>query len=187
MNTKKQQPSVTLVLGGARSGKTGWAEALATDLAAGHPGSAKPVYLATARAADDEMKARIKRHRQLRGERFETIEEPEAIAEIISGRGAGEVLLVDSIGAWITNLMLAGADIGAACDNLVEAASSCRADCVLVSEEAGLGIVPDNAMAREFGDRIGELNQRLAALADRVVLLVAGIPMVLKDKGGRAP
>lgn len=173
-----QQPSITLVLGGVRSGKTAWAEAEAVKLASG---ASKPLYLATGRASDGEMKARIERHRRLRGDRFTTIEAPVDIAPVIAGSKAGDVLLVDSMGVWINNLALAGADIETAISGMLDAAGARAGACVFVSEEVGLGIVPDNAAAREFGDRIGALNQRLAALADRVVLVVAGIPTTIKE------
>ena len=181
----KHLPSITLVLGGARSGKTAWAEAAAIGLAersGGPPGGAKPLYLATGQASDKGMEARIERHRELRGDRFTTIEEPADVAGVIAGRGAGDVLLIDSVGTWITNLMLAGTDVGAALAGALAAAEACPGTCVFVSEEAGLGIVPDNPMARSFGDHLGGFNQRLAALADRVVLVVAGIPTTIKEQ-----
>ena len=177
------QSSITLVLGGAGSGKTAWAEAAAVGIAAQSPSSkqgSKPVYLATGQATDEEMKARIERHRKLRADRFSTIESPLEIASIIAERGAGEVLLIDSIGTWIANLMHAEADIDAAFDGLLEAAEGCSGSCVFVSDETGMGIVPENAMARSFRDRIGLLNQRLAEAAGQVVLVVAGIPLTIK-------
>ena len=179
-----RQSSITLVLGGARSGKTAWAEAEAMDLAggdlAGGGAPSKPVYLATGLAVDAEMEARIERHRRSRAGRFTTVEAPVDIAPAIAGRGAGEVVLVDSVGTWITNLMHGRADMEAAFAATLEAAAAAGGARVFVSEEAGLGIVPGNAMAREFGDHIGDFNQRLAALADRVVLVVAGIPLTVK-------
>ena len=179
----KNQPSTTLVLGGTRSGKTAWAEAAAIELASGSPArskAAKPFYLATGQASDGEMKARIERHRSRRADRFTTIEAPVEIAPVIAERKDGDVLLVDSIGTWATNLMLADADIDTAFAEVLDAVAACPGNCIFVSEESGHGIVPDNAMARAFVDHIGGFNQRLAALADRVVLVVAGIPTMLK-------
>ena len=180
----KNQPSTTLVLGGTRSGKTAWAEAAAIEAASAPPagpGTSRPFYLATGQALDGEMEARIERHRNLRGDRFTTIEAPVEIAPVIAGRNAGEVLVVDSVGAWTANLMLAGADVEAAFAGALDAIAACRGSCILISEEAGHGVVPDNAMARAFVDHVGGLNQRLAAVADRVVMVVAGIPTTLKD------
>ena len=182
------QPTTTLVLGGTRSGKTAWAEAAAIDIVSSSPagsGAAKPFYLATGQASDDEMKARIERHRHLRAGRFTTIEAPVEIVPVIAERKSGEVLLVDSVGTWITNLMLASAETETAFAEMLDAVAACPGSCVFVSEEPGHGVVPDNAMARAFVDHVGELNQRLAALADRVVMVVAGIPTALKEHSSR--
>ena len=184
----KNQPTTTLVLGGTRSGKTAWAEAAAMEIASGPPGrsgAAKPIYLATGQASDAEMRARIEKHRNLRADRFTTIEAPVEIAPVIAERKTGDVLLVDSVGTWIANLMLANADIEAAIAEMLDAVAACPGNCIFVSEETGHGIVPDNAMAREFVDHAGEVNQRLAALADRVVMVVAGIPTTLKEHPSR--
>lgn len=174
---KKQ---IILALGGARSGKTAWAEGCALELAKGQDKSTKPFYLATGQAFDDEMKARIDRHRRLREDRFTTLEEATNIATPMVQRQPGDVLLIDSIGTWITNLMLAEADIDAATDQVLQAMIETPATIIAVSDEIGLGIVPDNAMARQFRDHIGLFNQRYAASADQVMLLVAGIPMKIK-------
>lgn len=171
--------STLLVLGGARSGKTAFAETAAMTCA----GDAKPYYLATGQAFDDEMKARITRHQKIRGERFSTLEEPHDIAGRIKSLAPGEVLLIDSIGTWITNLMLAEQDIDHMIRDCITALHECTGHVVLVSDETGLGIVPDNAMARQFRDHVGIFNQQVAAMADRVVLVVAGIPLVIKDDG----
>ena len=165
-----------LALGGARSGKTAHAESEALALA----GDARPFYLATGQAFDDEMNARIRRHRDMRQDRFTTIEEPIDLASILRAHGADDVILIDSLGVWITNLMLGERDLALAFDELMAALDETRASVVLVSDETGFGIVPDNKMAREFRDHIGLLNQRVAAMANKVVLMVAGLPMILK-------
>ena len=174
-----KQKSINLTLGGARSGKTAFAE---TECLAG-AGAAKPFYLATGQAFDDEMQDRIDRHRKIRADRFETIEEPLDLAGPIAALPAGRVMLIDSIGTWITNLMLAESDIDAAVEDVLDALGKCPGHVVIVSDETGLGIGPDNAMARQFRDHIGMFNQQVAAMANRVVLVVAGQPLIIKDDG----
>ena len=171
-----QSRTTLLALGGARSGKTAFAEAEALALA----GDKRPFYLATGKAFDAEMEDRISRHRALRQDRFKTIEEPLDIASILREYVAGDIILIDSLGVWITNLMLAEKDRQAAFDDLVAAIDETEASVILVSDETGLSIVPENRMAREFRDDIGLLNQRVAAVVDRVALIVAGLPMILK-------
>ena len=167
--------STTLVLGGARSGKSKHAEGLAD-------GHADPlVYIATAQAWDDEMKARIAAHAERRGDRWQTIEEPVALADSIGTHGhAGSFILVDCITLWLTNLLLGEHDIQAAANQLTAAIADCQATLVLVSNEVGQGIVPDNKLARRFRDEAGWLNQELAKTADSVVLVAAGLPLRLK-------
>ena len=167
--------SVSLVLGGARSGKSRYAEGLLSS----HAG--KRIYLATAEAGDAEMRTRIEDHRRRRGAGWRTVEAPLDIAPIIAGAGDHAVLL-DCLTLWLANLMSAGCDIGKAERELRGALSDVRAPVVLVSNEVGLGIVPDNALAREFRDHAGRLNQAMAALADRVFFLAAGLPLTLKDR-----
>ena len=160
------------MLGGARSGKSRHAEALITRL------PPPWVYVATAQAFDDEMRARIVEHRGRRAAGWRTIEAPLALADAL--RDAGDVpVLVDCLTLWLSNLMLADADLDAA-EAALDAALGRAAPTVLVSNEVGLGIVPDNALARRFRDQAGRLHQRLAAGADRVVLTVAGLPLFLK-------
>lgn len=165
---------VTLVLGGARSGKSALAERL--TLAAGGP----PVYVATAEAWDDEMRARIALHRAQRdGQGWRTIEAPISMPQAL-GETSGPVL-VDCLTLWLTNLMLGEHDIEAATTALL-AALDRPALTVLVANEVGLGIVPDNALARRFRDAAGRLNQTVAARADTVVFTAAGLPLVLKGQ-----
>jgi adenosylcobinamide kinase / adenosylcobinamide-phosphate guanylyltransferase len=168
-------PHLTLVLGGARSGKSRHAEALVT--AAGPPW----VYVATAQAGDAEMAARIAHHRARRGAGWHTIEAPHDLAAAIAAAPTGR-LLVDCLTLWLTNRMLAEADIEAETGELEAALSSRKVPVMVVSNEVGSGIVPDNALARRFVDLQGRLNQRIAARADRVVLVVAGLPLIVKGQ-----
>ena len=168
-------PALTLVLGGARSGKSAYAESL---LAGGGA-----VYVATAEAVDGEMSRRITGHRARRGEDWTTVEAPLDLARALcahAGDGSGPGVLVDCLTVWLGNLMHAGRDIDREAHRLLESLASLQAPVVLVANEVGLGVVPENAMARAFRDHAGELNQALAARADRVVLVTAGIPLVLK-------
>lgn len=167
---------VTLILGGARSGKSALAERL--TLGAG----AAPLYLATAESWDDEMRARIALHRTQRdGRGWRTIEVPLDLPKVLAAE-AGPVL-VDCLTLWLTNLMLAEHDIDAATEALM-AALDRPALTVLVANEVGLGIVPDNALARRFRDAAGRLNQTIAARADTVIFTAAGLPLVLKGQLG---
>jgi adenosylcobinamide kinase / adenosylcobinamide-phosphate guanylyltransferase len=168
-------PRLTLVLGGARSGKSRHAEELVSATA--QPWS----YVATAQAFDDEMAARITQHRSRRAEGWRTIEAPVDLAGAIATHdGSGHALLIDCLTLWLSNVMLAGADVDTACDTLVDALARASGPIVVVSNEVGLGIVPDNALARRFRDAQGRLNQQVAASANRVVLMAAGLPLQLK-------
>jgi len=165
---------LTLVLGGARSGKSRYAESLITA-------RAPPwIYLATAQAGDDEMVQRIAAHRARRNAGWQTIEAPHDLAGALDAAGARAPLLVDCVTLWLSNRMLAEADVDAEVARLEDALARRIGAAVLVSNEVGYGIVPDNALARRFRDAQGRLNQRLAACADRVVLVVAGLPLVVK-------
>ncbi|WP_375453880.1 bifunctional adenosylcobinamide kinase/adenosylcobinamide-phosphate guanylyltransferase [uncultured Methylobacterium sp.] len=168
-------PRTTLVLGGARSGKSAYAESLVEAA----PGPW--LYLATAQAWDDEMRARIALHRARRPANWITRDVPTALAGAIAESGGP--VLVDCLTLWLTNLLLADADLDAATEALCAACADARGPLVLVSNEVGLGIVPDNALARRFRDAAGRLHQRLAADADRVVLVVAGLPLIVKPQG----
>ena len=175
-------PPVTLVLGGARSGKSTYAEKLVTGALFGAP-PRPAVYIATAEAGDVEMATRIMAHRARRGGAWTTIEEPLKLAEVLETTAArGEPVLVDCLTLWLSNLMHAGADLDEAADDLVHALETCSAPVVFVSNEVGLGIVPDTPLGRAFRDAQGRLNMRLAARADRVVLMAAGLPLVMKDR-----
>ena len=171
---RQSQPHrLTLVLGGARSGKSRHAENLVTA-------RAPPwVYIATAQAFDDEMRARIGEHRARRGAGWRNVEAPLALAEALDGAGDLPVL-VDCLTLWLTNGMLSGQDLPAAIAALESALARRTAPTLVVSNEVGLGIVPDNALARAFRDHAGLLNQRIAAMADRVLFMAAGLPIIVK-------
>lgn len=167
-----------LVLGGARSGKSRYAqqrvEACAGRLA----------YIATAQAFDAEMADRIARHRADRDARWHTIEAPLDLAAALARAGeAHGAILVDCLTLWLSNLLLADRDVRREGRALAEAVAACPVPVALVANEVGLGIVPDNALARRFRDEAGWLNQRLAGMADEVVFVAAGLPMVLKGAG----
>lgn len=166
----------TLVLGGARSGKSAHAESLVES----QPGAC--IYLATATADDEEMRERIRRHRERRGARWETVEEPlEVTAALVRLAGPGRAVLVDCLTLWLSNLMAAGRDIDGEITGLASALSGLRGPAVLVSNEVGLGIVPDNALARGFRDHAGRLHQAVAAVVPVVTLVAAGLPLHLKQ------
>ena len=168
-------PERILVLGGQRSGKSRHAESLVTA------SGLAPVYLATATAGDDEMTARIATHRERRGAAWRTVEEPlDLPAALLRESGPGFHVLADCLTVWLSNLMGAGRDVDAEGDALVAALARVTGPVVLVSNEVGLGIVPDNALARRYADALGILNQKAAAAADRVVLMAAGLPLTLK-------
>ncbi|MGE3291919.1 MAG: bifunctional adenosylcobinamide kinase/adenosylcobinamide-phosphate guanylyltransferase [Geminicoccaceae bacterium] len=168
-------PPVTLILGGARSGKSAHAEALVTG------SGLLAVYVATAQPLDDEMRARIDRHRERRGSAWRTIEEPLELPDAIGREaGPGRAVLVDCLTLWLTNLLLAGRDADAAGDALVSALERRDGPVVLVANEVGSGIVPLGELSRAFVDHAGRLHQRIAASADRVRLMVAGLPLDLK-------
>jgi adenosylcobinamide kinase/adenosylcobinamide-phosphate guanylyltransferase len=167
---------LTLVLGGARSGKSRYAEAAVMT------SPAPWIYVATAEPFDDEMAARIAEHRSRRGGQWQTVEAPVDLAGAIAGTPASATVLVDCLTLWLNNLMFKGRDIDAETERLEAVLAARQAPVVLVSNEVGSGIVPDNAEARRFRDLQGRLNQRIAARADRVVLLVAGLPMIVKGQ-----
>jgi adenosylcobinamide kinase/adenosylcobinamide-phosphate guanylyltransferase len=165
---------LTLVLGGAASGKSTFAEALVT----GH--TAHPVYIATAQAWDAEMADKIARHRAARGPAWHTVEAPLDLAPALAAVTAPQAVLIDCATLWLTNVILAETDLAAAEQAFLAAVMLCPAPVVVVSNEVGQGIVPDNALARRFRNAQGALNQRLAARADLVVAVMAGLPLVLK-------
>jgi len=173
----------TLVLGGCRSGKSNFAKQTADNLARD-----KKIYLATCVPTDREMKNRVKRHQDDRGADWETIEEPIRIHETIDRACAqAKVILVDCLTLWISNLLFQGKDeagIMAAVDLLEEALNRSTCPVILVSNEVGYGIVPENSLARQFRDIAGLVNQRVARVVDEVVVSMAGIPVQIKPGSG---
>lgn len=167
-------PPLSLVIGGARSGKSAFAEGLVT-------GTRRPRrYIATAEAWDDEMRARIAQHRSDRGAGWITAEAPLDLCGALAEAQPDEVVLVDCATLWLTNHLLADHDLAAETASLLAALAACTAPVVIVSNEVGWSIVPENALARRFRDDQGRLNQRLAQVAGLVVTVIAGLPLVLK-------
>ena len=174
--TTPVRPSrAVLVLGGARSGKSRYAQALAE-------GAGKaPVLIATARIEDEEMQARVARHRDERGAVWQTIEEAMQLAEVLRHEAdQARILLVDCLTLWLSNIMLAGEDVAALTAELANTVPNLRGPVIFVTNEVGNGIVPDNALARRFRDAQGRLNQAMAAACDTVVLVTAGLPLQMK-------
>lgn len=170
-------PRTTLVLGGARSGKSRFAE----GLIAGHSG--RRVYLATAEAGDAEMAERIRRHRERRGEGWTTVEEPLDLPRALEAASSEPaIVLVDCLTLWLSNLMAANRDVEHEARRLTDILPQLEARVVFVTNEVGLGIVPDNALARAFRDHAGFLHQSIAAAADRVYFVAAGLPILLKKE-----
>lgn len=168
-------PFATLILGGARSGKSRYGEGLVTDA------SGDLVYIATAEARDDEMAERISHHQNRRGTAWRLIEEPLDLPGVLRNQvGKNDVVLIDCLTLWLGNLMEAEADVAAAASDLLAETKSCPARLVFISNEVGQGIVPDNAMARQFRDEAGWLHQSLAAEFDAVLVVMAGLPLILK-------
>ncbi|MDO9368713.1 MAG: bifunctional adenosylcobinamide kinase/adenosylcobinamide-phosphate guanylyltransferase [Sphingopyxis sp.] len=163
------------VLGGARSGKSRYAQARAEAI------GASPVYVATAEAFDDEMRDRIAQHQADRDARWLTVEAPRDLPAAIDALSNDKaVVLVDCLTLWLSNRLLAEADLAGAGQELCAAIGRFEGNLVLVSNEVGWSIVPDNALARQFRDAAGRLNQAVAAMADEVVLIAAGLPLTLK-------
>lgn len=163
------------VLGGARSGKSRYAQQRAEALAGRH------LFIATAEAWDEEMADRIVRHRADRDARWETVDAPRDLtAALDAASGTGAVVLVDCLTLWASNLLLVDADMEKATTALADAITRFEGDLILVANETGLGIVPDNALARRFRDAAGRINQAVAAIAGEVMLVVAGLPMRVK-------
>ena len=168
-------PDLTLVLGGARSGKSRHAERLVSGRGLSR------TYIATAEAWDEEMRDRIAHHREDRGAGWRTVEAPLELASAVAAEaGEGRIVLVDCLTLWLTNAMLAERDVVAEEAVLLHALQDAAGPVVCVSNETGLGIVPDNALARRFRDAQGRLNQSIAAIAARVDFIAAGLPIRLK-------
>ena len=167
---------IIFVLGGARSGKSHFAEERTRAFAAKNN-----IYIATAECRDAEMESRIALHRARRGNEWLTVEAPYRLSETLNAEAKGErAVLVDCLTLWLTNHLLAEADLEAESDGLVSALAAAKAPVVLVSNEVGLSIVPENALARRFRDEAGRLNQKIAAIADEAWFIAAGLPLRLK-------
>jgi adenosyl cobinamide kinase/adenosyl cobinamide phosphate guanylyltransferase len=162
------------VLGGARSGKSRHAERLIAE----YP--SPWTYIATAEALDEEMRERIAQHRARRDERWRTIEAPHALAHAVRSSASDRPLLIDCLTLWLSNRVLADADLEGEIAMLLQANAARSAATIIVANEVGLGVVPDNALARRFRDAAGMANQRIAARADRVDFIAAGLPLRLK-------
>lgn len=169
-------PKLTLVLGGAASGKSAFAEGLITKT------SNCPTYIATAQVYDDEMAQKVARHREMRGASWYTIEEPVEVAEAILAAPADQPILIDCATLWLTNLILGEYDVAAHSTGLLDAIRKTSNPVVIVSNEVGQGIVPDNALSRQFRNAQGTLNQQIALEAELVTAVMAGLPLVLKGK-----
>ncbi len=168
-------PAVTLVVGGAASGKSAYAESLVGE------SGLRQIYIATAEETDDEMAARIADHRARRSAAWTTIEAPlELAAALQANARTGNAVLIDCLTVWLGNLVMCKRDAGAETAALVTALGAVRGPAVVISNEIGYGIVPDNPLSRRFRDLHGTLNQAVAGVADRVVLVAAGLPLALK-------
>lgn len=174
------QLNLSLVLGGAASGKSAFAERLVRARC----GTRVPVYIATAEAFDEEMAAKIARHRDMRGPGWRTVEAPSDLCGALATLTAEDHALIDCATLWLSNRLLAGAGLEAEVERLLTALAACPARLTVVSNETGLGIVPDSRLGRQFRNAQGTLNQRLAAQAGLAVAVIAGLPLVLK---GRLP
>ena len=173
--TAQSLPPVTLVLGGARSGKSSFAERITVAHSRGC------AYLATAEIGDDEMAERVRRHQARREAHWRTVEAPLDLgAAIVAETELGAAVLVDCLTLWLSNLMEAGRDPAAETEDLIRALGQAGGPVVIVSNEVGLGIVPDNALARAFRDHAGRMNQRIAEIANTVFFVAAGLPLRLK-------
>jgi adenosylcobinamide kinase / adenosylcobinamide-phosphate guanylyltransferase len=169
-------PQLSLVLGGARSGKSAFAESLIAT-------SPPPwIYLATAEALDEEITERIEKHRARRDARWRTIEAPHRLAEALTEAPGDAPLLIDCLSLWLSNRLLAKADLNVETEALVAALAARKALTVAVSSEVGLTVVPQNALARAFRDAAGELHQAVARVAASVTLMIAGCPLKVKGQ-----
>lgn len=174
---ESKRRSVTLVLGGVRSGKSRFAQKLAEK-------ESSVAFVATAKAVDEEMRNKIRRHQQERPKQWRTVEEPLDLARVFDECAQQfKILLVDCLTLFVANVLEADPEmVNARIDGLVEALRHVPTSVVLVSNEVGSGVVPPYPSGRQFRDLLGEVNQKVASVADKVVLMVAGLPLVLKNR-----
>ena len=173
---------LTLILGGARSGKSDFAQALAQKR-----GGDDVLFVATAQAFDDEMRTRIANHRVARPSAWKTLEAPRDVAAALRTAPVARVVLIDCVTLWASNFLLANENATDWCelDDLIEWYRESSCELIIVSNEVGMGIVPDNALARAYRDLLGRANKKLAEKADQVLLLVAGLAIDLKSNAVR--
>ncbi len=169
------QHHITLIIGGAASGKSLWAENYTLSA------TKRPLYIATAQPFDTEMEEKIAAHRARRTAQWELKEAPLDLVEALSGLTSESCALIDCLTMWLSNHLLADTPLEPLETDLLKALSICPAQLVLVTNEVGYSVVPENALARKFRTAQGQLNQRLAAAANKVVLVTAGLPLVLKN------
>lgn len=171
---------IHLITGGRRSGKSLYAEQCAASRA--EHAKSHLVYIATAQPVDEEMQARIDLHIVRRGAEWKTIEAPLMLAEAIISVDLGHVMLIDCLSVWLTNLIHHKQDIDTAISQFTEALAAAQFDIIIVTNETGLGIIPADSISRKFSDQAGELNQRIAQLAEKIDLIIMGIPLALKSE-----
>ena len=168
---------IQFVLGGARSGKSAHAESLA------EVAGSNPIYIATAETFDREMESRIELHRERRGPHWQLVEAPLDLPEALAkADNPDSVILIDCLSVWVTNVLVHERDTDAACRTLVDCLANCSGHVILVTSETGLGIIPENKLSRQFRDANGRLNQAVAAIANEVFFVAAGIALRIKHQ-----
>ncbi len=172
----------SLILGGAKSGKTAYALDMASDLSKSSVNNFQKIYMATAEDRDHEMHQRIMHHQQERqNDNWQTIETPFELPDIITLNSGNNILLVDCLTLWLSNIILSDRDVNKYQEKLIKAIDNINCHIIFVANEVGLGIVPENALARKFRDQAGFLNQAVAKAVDEVIFIAAGCPLVMKQ------